>query len=203
MKNRIILSAMVMTIAASLIVGATTAMLTDKETSTGNTFTAGTLDLKIDDGDSNVIKFNVDNMHPDSQPTGSYKLTNAGTLNGYLDLSKITVTNLENDLIEPEAEAGDTTLDVGELGNVVNVRLYFDNDLDGYFSEGDEMFYDGLASDLPSSIAVNKLVPAGESVTIGAKTVVDWWDTGDNTADNQAQSDTLQIDFEFLLSQKQ
>ena len=202
MKIKIILGLMVMTITASLVVGATTAMFSDVETSNGNIFTAGTLDLLIDDGNINVAKFNVENMTPDSPLNGSYKLTNAGTIDGYLDFSKITVINLENGIGEPEAAAGDDTPDVGELGKALNVRLYFDNDSDGRFGTDDVMIYNGKANDMPATLQTDKLLKAGESVIVGGDTVINWTDTGDNASDNQAQGDTLQLDFEFLLSQK-
>ena len=46
--KKILLSAVVVVAAAAVVVGATTAFFTDTETSTGNTFTAGAIDLKID-----------------------------------------------------------------------------------------------------------------------------------------------------------
>ena len=46
--KKIILSLSVIAVAAAVVVGATTAFFSDTETSTGNTFTAGSIDLKID-----------------------------------------------------------------------------------------------------------------------------------------------------------
>lgn len=200
MNKRILLSIMVIAITATMIAGATTAYFSDVETSNGNTFTAGKLDLQIDGGDANVVKFDVKNMKPGSQPTGHYALTNIGTINGYLDITKITVTNLENDLTEPEASAGDITPNLGELGDVVNIRLYFDNDKDGYFSTGDDMFYNGKISAMPTSFQLNKVIPAGGTVQIMGNTVIDWWSTAN---DNLAQSDTVVFDLEFTLNQIQ
>lgn len=47
-NSRILLSIASIAAAAALIVGATVAFFSDTETSTGNTFTAGSLDLKVD-----------------------------------------------------------------------------------------------------------------------------------------------------------
>ena len=47
-NTKILLSVASIAAAAALVVGATFAFFSDSETSTGNTFTAGTLDLKVD-----------------------------------------------------------------------------------------------------------------------------------------------------------
>lgn len=200
MKKRILLSIMVMAMTAVMIAGTTTAYFSDVETSNGNTFTAGKLDLQIDGGDANVVKFTVGNMKPGDQPTANYRFTNIGTIDGYLDISKVTVKNFENDLTEPEISAGDTTPDVGELGSLLNIRLYFDNDKDGYISDGDTMIFDGKLDDMPASLDTNKLIPAGGSIDIIGNAVIDWWSS---SSDNLAQSDTVTLDLEFTLSQIQ
>ena len=200
MKKRILSSIMVIAVAATMIVGASTAYFSDVESSNGNTFTAGKLDLKIDGGDVNVVKFNSTNMKPGDQPTGKYTLTNAGTINGYLDITKVTVTNSENGLTEPEIEAGDTTADVGELAQLLNIRLYFDNDKDGYISIGDTMIYDGKISNMPASFELNKMIPAGGTIDIIGNAVIDWWAS---PQDNLAQSDSCTYSLEFTLSQIQ
>lgn len=46
--KKILLSSVVVVAAAAVVVGATTAFFSDTETSTGNTFTAGSIDLKVD-----------------------------------------------------------------------------------------------------------------------------------------------------------
>lgn len=198
MKKRILLSVMVMAITAMLVAGATTAYFSDTETSTGNTFTAGKLDLQIDGKDENVVKFSVENMKPGDQPTARYTLTNVGTIPGYLDISKVTIQNLENDLTEPEISAGDTTDDVGELGDLLNIRLYFDEDKDGYISSGDIMIYNGKINGMAASYDLNKLIPPGGSVDIISNAVIDWWSS---PSDNLAQSDTVILDLEFTLNQ--
>lgn len=48
MKKAILLSGATILAVAAVVAGATTAFFTDTETSTGNTFTAGSLDLKVD-----------------------------------------------------------------------------------------------------------------------------------------------------------
>lgn len=196
MKKRILLSIMTIAMTATIITGATTTYFSDKETSVGNTFTAGKLDLQIDGKDENVIKFNATNMKPGSQPVARYTLKNAGTINGYLDISNIVVTDFENGLTDPEVEAGDITSEEGELSSIINIRLYFDNDKDGYYSTGDTMIYNGKMGDMPESFDCNKLIAAGEEIRLNA--IVDWWSTNN---DNLAQSDSTTLDLEFTLNQ--
>jgi predicted ribosomally synthesized peptide with SipW-like signal peptide len=177
-------------------VTAVAAILSDTESSNYNTFTAGTLDLTLngENGD-NVAIFAISHMRPGSQPTGAYNLQNIGSLSGTLSISSITVEDIENDLTEPETEAGDITSDVGELGSVVNIRLYVDTDKDGYYSTGDVMLYNGKISDLPSTLAIGTL---GAGATTRVNAVVDWWST---SSDNLAQSDSCVVNFTFSLVQ--
>ena len=62
-----------LTIAALLIIGlvggGTYAYFSDTESSTGNTLTAGTLDLNIDGGDAAVTTFDVSNVAPGDSPS--------------------------------------------------------------------------------------------------------------------------------------
>ncbi len=200
--RRIILGAFAISLVLALAVGATVAALSDEETSTGNTFTAGTLDLNLDGGDTNVVAFTLGNLNPGNQPKHKYVLKNVGTVNGYLDVHDITVTDYENGCGEPETSAGDTDCGdpgegEGELQDVLAMDLYWDNDCNGWWSTGDEYIYDGgyvggIASDYDS----NKSLPAGDSQCVVA--IFNWWNTPD---DNLAQSDSFTLDMTFELGE--
>lgn len=197
MVNKKILASMVVITLMLLAIGwGTSAWFSDMETSTGNTFTAGTLDLKLDGGDVNVVKFTVSNMRPGNQPKATYALTNAGSLSGYLDLENINVTDYENGRSEPEIEAGDISDGVGELSSVVNLRLFVDYGNDGWISVGDNVFFNGKVNTLPSSFDLNEPISAGGTVYIVA--LFDWWSTPN---DNLAQSDSFVLDIGFELGQ--
>ena len=179
------------------------AFFVDTEKSENNAFAAGTLDLKVNGGDVPVTLFNVSNMAPDAQPTGSLTLKNEGSIAGNLSISSIVLTSYENVCWEPETESGDTTCadpgeGLGELQNVFNLRLYIDNaPITGYYGSEDTMLYSGLLSGLPSSIPVKAVVATGESVRLNY--VLDWWDTA---SDNLAQSDGVKLDMTFRLAQQ-
>lgn len=196
MKTKILMSLFLLIITLSMVAGGSFAYFSDSETSNGNTFTAGTLDLKINDGDENVVGFNVTNMRPGNQPATSYKLSNTGSISGYLNITSAVVVNTENGIIEPEASAGDVTDILGELGDVVHIDLYFDNDASGWWSTGDVRIYQGYVSDMPANFIVNEAMAPGATERIIAR--LDWWSTAD---DNLAQGDTMTIGFTFNLSQ--
>ena len=194
--KRILASIVAITLMSSALGIGTYAAFSDTETSVGNSFTAGTLDLKINGDDTNYVAFDVENIRPGNQPKKSIELSNAGSISGYLDIKSAVVTDNENTLIEPEAEAGDTTADQGELSSVVNLRLFVDTDKSGWISTGDNVFFDGKVNTLPASFDLNQVIPAGGSVNIVA--LFDWWNTPN---DNLAQSDSFTLDLTFELDQ--
>ncbi len=110
---------------AAIAVGGTIAYFSDTETSTGNTFTAGSVDL--DDGLS-AQKFDLSGMKPGDMGNGIYAIS--ATSNNYWACMKSTIdTTPENDILEMETVAGDGTSDVGELQDYL--YFYVWNDRDG------------------------------------------------------------------------
>jgi len=95
------------TVLALGMVGAAFAQFSDTETSTGNVFTAGTLDLKVNGGDV-FVPYTLSNLKPgESRGTATYSIYNAGSLPGLLSFKVMNVTTNENGVIEPETSAGD------------------------------------------------------------------------------------------------
>lgn len=197
----------IMPLAASIVVilvagvfasAGTLTLLSDTETSNGNTFTATSLDLKLDDGDVNVVKWTVNNMKPGSQAIRTFKLTNVGTLAGYLDLENIVVTDYENGRIDPETNAGDITDGVGELSSVVKINFFVDNaPSNGWYGVEDVYFFpNGFVNTLPTNFDLNEPIPAGGTIYISAQ--VNWWSTPN---DNQAMTDSFVLDIGFELAQ--
>lgn len=182
----------------------TFAYFSDTETSTDNTFTAGTLDLTVNGKNGeNVQLFDVSNLKPTSQPRGSYRINNIGSIAGFLDIENISFANYENECVEPELEAGDTTCgadpDQGELGAQLNLRMFLDRNTDGSISVGDQMIFNGRVDSLPTSFDLNEPVPAGGGVDVVAE-IYDWW-SGQDINDNLAQSDRLVVNMTFELGQ--
>jgi predicted ribosomally synthesized peptide with SipW-like signal peptide len=195
--NKKILASMVVIGLLALGVGwGTYSYFSDTET-VQNVFTAGSLDLTVNDQNGVPVTFTADNLRPGNQPHWSLTLKNIGTINGKLDISNVVVVSGENGLTEPEIEAGDASGDTGELDDVLNLRLWLDKDHSGWYSAGDVMIYNGLVKDLPSSFPIAEPINAGGDVEYIVE-LYDWWNTA---LDNQAQTDTLSITFTFLLYQ--
>ena len=175
--KKILISVSIIAAAAAVIVGATTAFFSDTETSTGNTFTAGAIDLKIDN-----TSYATDFTIPDFQnPTGAIVASPANTWQAddltnqlffyFADLKpgdvgedtislhvnnndayacmNIKLTEIpENDANEAEVSAGDSSSDTtGELQNELYFAFWKD-DGDNVFETNETIFSQGLAKDL-------------------------------------------------------
>lgn len=187
----------------ALLVGAgLAAYFSDIETSEENTFTAGTLDLQVGGLDNLATgTFAVSNLKPGDQRKGTFKLENTGSIEGYIDLENVNVTNFENTCVEPELEAGDESCGnpgpgQGELQNVVNLRLWVDDGCDGTVGKDERIFYDGLVKDLGPSFDLSEKLQSNSSICISG--VFDWWST---SSDNLAQSDSMELSASFELGQ--
>ena len=116
-NKRILISLSVIAAVAAIVIGGTVAYFSDTETSTGNTFTAGTLDLEVNGPQS--MSVTLSDMKP-CDDTGYYKwiVKNAGTLPGKLSVTFSPIINNENGITEPEeaAENQPYATSTGELG---------------------------------------------------------------------------------------
>lgn len=97
------------------------AYFSDTETSSGNTLTAGTLDVKVDgeDDGATVASVTLSNMKPgDMSVYYKWVIKNYGNIPGTLSVTFSPIANNENGVVEPEivAEAQPYASAVGELG---------------------------------------------------------------------------------------
>jgi len=88
MKTKIFMSMLVIALAAALVGGATMAWFTDTATNVGNTFTAGTVDITVGATTLAIVPAPL-NMAPGDIATGSFVVTNAGTLGLRFDVSAV------------------------------------------------------------------------------------------------------------------
>jgi predicted ribosomally synthesized peptide with SipW-like signal peptide len=102
--KRIVFSLMVIAITASVLIGGTTAFFSDTETSTGNTFTAGTIDVEVDGENPWVNQFVWEDAKPGRCETMTMNIKNVGQ--NPLKLWKIVkcLSEDENGVVEPEQE---------------------------------------------------------------------------------------------------
>ncbi len=209
MRGKLVLSGVVaLLLVAVMAIGVigSGAYFSDTETSNGNSFTAGTLDLAVDGHNGvNFVKFTVHNYPPQSGPERYvFELKNLGTLPGFIDLHNIAVTSHENDILEPEDEAGDTTADEGELEDVMGLTLFLDQNGNGWYNDEDRDFpdyggkwYDGRVAGIASHY--DKSVPIAAGGTKYITVQIGWWSTPD---DNKAMGDSFDLDITFELAQK-
>lgn len=192
--KKILLSIITVLLMVGMVTSATTAYFSDTETSTGNTFAAGTLDLNLDGGNTNVVKFTVSNMKPGDSQTGTWRVSNAGSIAGYLDLQNITQTHSAGTTTEPELAVENP--DVGTLGTLLNVNLFVDANNNGVLDGGETTIYSGLMGSMATDYDQNVSLVAGATNYV---TMIVSWPSSAN--DNKGQGDTAQLDITFELGQ--
>lgn len=194
--KKVLLTTIALALVAAMVGIGVHAQFSDTEL-TLNKFKAGTLDLTVNDKNGETVVFEYNNLRPGNQPHPIYALKNIGSIAGSLDLENIVVTSNENNLTEPEVEAGDTSADTGELDDVLNLRMFLDYDHNGWISAGDKMIFNGKVKDLASSYDLDEPMEAGGGTDFIVE-IYDWWNT---PMDNQAQDDSLEISITFELLQ--
>ena len=163
--KRILLS--LITIAAvALTVQRTVAYFSDTETSNNNYFAAGTLNLTVDGNDGvNTVEITVSNQAPGDSGTGVWTLNNTGSINGYIDLHSLVLTDNDNGCNEPEGLVDVTCNNPGagegELSANLNVNLFVDVNGDGIFDPGDTTIYSGMLSGIAANYDYNLALNAG------------------------------------------
>lgn len=187
-RRRALVALMVVSIAAAGAGAGTMALFSDTETSNNNVVQAGTLDLKVDGGDTNVQLINATNAKPTDSGQGTWNLTNAGSINGSLDIDVTAVNNSENEINDPESDV-DSSNSSGELG--ANLEVYV-------HTNGGTNITSGwvTADSLSGATYENISVSAGTSKEI----VVEW--RIPSTVGNVIQTDSVTVDVQFELNQQ-
>jgi len=84
MNKKILLSLLAIAFVGAIAVGGTIAYFKDSEVSSGNTFSAGKIDLKVNDVDNPGVLFTLDNITPGHYyDAGTVKVRNAGSVPDY------------------------------------------------------------------------------------------------------------------------
>ena len=159
--KKILMSLMAIALVVGLVGAGTMAYFSDSETSTGNTFTAGTLDLNVGGENPNISPdFTLGTLAPGDSGTITYTLNNVGSIDGYLDLQGIGVVDTEG--TNPESETGDIT-EPGELSGNIYVTVTL----------GTSGLYTGLLSGIASDYDANVALAASGTTTLTIAWVVD------------------------------
>ncbi|MBC7084591.1 MAG: hypothetical protein H5T95_14075 [Firmicutes bacterium] len=194
--KKVLIATLALALVATMVGLGVHAYFSDTE-STQTSFKAGTLDLEVNGKNGEVVTFEWNNLSPGTQPHYSLKLKNIGTIDGNLDLEDISFVSNENNLTEPEIEAGDTTADEGELDDVLNLRLFLDYDRNGWVGPGDKTIFYGKVKDIAGNYDLDEPISAGGDMDFIVE-LYDWWNT---SMDNQAQDDSLVLSMKIELNQ--
>jgi predicted ribosomally synthesized peptide with SipW-like signal peptide len=212
MKRKIRLSALLViaVLMLALMIGGLYGYFDDTETSSGNVFTAGTLDLvEYTDASAGspptctyaVVPGPAPSMNghveftfiaPGDSGSIEWALSNAGSVDGMLTMAA-TIGGSEGTVEEPEPLVGNNNGGDGDLDENLGVRLY-----DGTaYIYGTAVSYDTLAG-----LVTFLSTYAGEELDGGAAPIVytlEWQvDTG---VGNIIQSDSATLDMTFALNQ--
>jgi len=182
---------------ASAATGAgTMSYFSDTEPSTGNSISAGTLDLTLDGGQTTVQFLSETSIAPGDSGRATIAIANAGSLPGYIDVEVASLTSYENGLSGNEnsvdGSGGDPGAGNGELQDYLEVHAEFQNGpaLWSGFDTVENRLGTGTPYDRDYQLA------AGASDTF----VVDWQlppSVGDD-----AQSDGIEFALTFSLDQQ-
>ncbi len=208
-----------LTVAALLVMGlvggGTWAYFSDTETSTGNTLTAGTLDLTPDEGTIYVMSYDAsDGMAPGwiSGGADSWTLTNSGTVDGDLTITIGAIANADETDEEPESDdAGNTP--GGDLGANLDVEFWVDLDgsttsdatvwadagaMNGYMDIGEgEVIYSGVLDSMPATFPTSGKIDLNNGASINV-----YFDASiDTLVGNRIMSDSCTFDITFNLNQ--
>jgi len=202
MNKRILISLSVIGAVATIVIGGTVAYFSDTEASTGNTFTAETLDLKVGDQDDPMVVTVVrNNMQPQTPYTyqgynQQFVLRNAGSLPGTVSWTIKNVENSENGCNEPETSLFDTTCgtgtDQGELGQYTWIKWFEKGGTHGSFGPFN------LFNMVAGVKVTGPVLQPGK--ILNAYMWLDFPQRLDNM-ENLAQGDGLKFDIEFKLDQ--
>lgn len=182
----------------AIVVGATGAYFSDTEISTGNTFTAGTLDLNLEGDNIDVLMFNVSSLAPGSSGDEEVNLENVGNLDGFLDISFLNLVNDDVSCNDPESDVDETcgASEVGELADNLDVLAYLDeNDNNVYNAGTDVLIYDNKAVDIAGEQLSDQALSSGSTKIFR----LEW--SVDSSVGNIIQSDNTGFDVEFELAQ--
>jgi predicted ribosomally synthesized peptide with SipW-like signal peptide len=139
MKKKLLFSIFIVACIGLFLGAGVYSLFQDVETTTANTFAAGTLDLQVGATNPTTERINIPALKPnDSGSAASWQMQNLGTLSGDLNISTSAITNNENTRSDLETATGDTTggATEGELGANLNVAFWTDITNNGW-SSGD------------------------------------------------------------------
>ena len=150
MRKKLLLLTVALFLVAGMAGAGTFAYFTDTEASTGNTFTAGTMDLKVGDadqgfGDGVSATWTMSNMQPGVTTVGplSVNLQNSGTIAA--DHVEISFSHSIDEATNPVESDTDPNSTPGEMARWIEITLMTYNGtdfVDGYTDANGNGWFD-------------------------------------------------------------
>jgi len=207
--KKLLLGLLVLALGAMTVRNLTSALFTDTERTEDSTFTAGTLDINVDEHDGTVFdNIVVSNIGVDGTVSGgkTWTINNTGSVPGNLVMRVMSVVNNENGCNEPESLVDETCddpgPDQGELGGVVTTAVILDDDATGpnaSVTVANSTLATADADQYLSQWNANAgvvTIPAGGSLTVTMN-----WSNDPASYGNEIQSDSLTFDVQFDIEQ--
>ncbi len=202
MNKKIILSMLTIGAVLAMVTGATTALFSDTETSTGNTFSAGTIDISVNNLNpwSNVGHFTIADMKPSEVHYKEVTLKNVGS-NPADIWKKIDITGY-TDGLRPESET--SGVNDNEIGTVIRYDISLNGqalieEVDGYVMDEDSP--GGYGHQLANTYHADKRYIYLGRLEPNATMVVKQSYHMDLSTGNWAQGDTMGFNVEFYAQQ--
>jgi spore coat-associated protein N len=200
--KRILISFMTMALVGALVGGGVYAYFSDAETSASNAFTAGTLDLNLDGGSTNVVKFTMSDVKPGDNGGGTWTVANVGSIAGYLDLESISVSEDIGTTTDPELASEPTHADMTQLGNYLMVHMFIDTNNNGSWDMGEtDILGTNAAPVAINTIASSYALDLGLAASGGTNYITLRWSVATST-DNRIQGDGVTLNMTFELQQQ-
>jgi len=219
--KKIILSVAIVSAAAAIVIGGSIAYFSDTETSVGNVFTAGTLDLRVDsdpdgsefDWDAGVPVMNdipglqdaINKLKPGDSGIVIVGIQNYSDIPGLANIGIKNVVDKENTRLEQEEGFDDTSAaDSGELSGAVNLVIsYGDKSVIGDTGNWVEV-WSGKLIDWKDYTGSNKDAPVAMAGVVVDVYDDDYWVLEfsiPTSVGNEIMSDSVTFDVEFGLEQ--
>lgn len=201
--KKILMSVLTVALVSAAVFGATRAYFSDTETSTGNTFTAGSLNLQIGESDPTTWTFSADNIKPGYNGNHDVDIKNTGSVDGDVSID-VAVSNSDEGAT-PESETETEAGNGGELDDQMRICIYMQEDQGvGGFDNvtcGFANVLNGTTIDIPA----DKDAWINDDTTDTRLRVRTWFvedihgfSTGDN---NDTMGDSFDLDLVFNMEQ--
>jgi spore coat-associated protein N len=188
LKRKIAMLLVSATLAIALLGGGVYAYFSDTETSSGNQFSAGSLDLVLGGSGSSSMSFS--DLAPGYTGVSTMQLDNIGSVAGTLSMSANTMVDSEGSNWEPETNVAAP----GDLSANVDIVVFVDLNTNGIYDPA-EALWSGKLSTLPGNNIVCGPLSGTGSMNVGI-----YWSVA-TTVGNDIMGDTTTFVIVFTLAQ--